>query len=338
MQILLWLLLPVAAASGWWMAQHSFKKSKASARARLNSAYGRGLNHLLNEEPDKATEVLIQMVEVDPDTVELHLALGSLFRRRGEVDRAIRIHQNIIARSKLSEALRSQATLELGRDFQKAGLLDRAERLFQYLLDRAEYEQDVCQHLVELYQQEKAWGKALGVGERLVDLDSGQWKLRLAQYHCELGEIALHKEELGRALEEAELAQREDPDCVRATLLKGSVLQLREDYRAAIATYQRVEAQNADLLPEVMAAIQTCYTRLDDVKAWEQYLSALVARHSYLVFFQKKLVHRQAQDQGVQQARYRCEKCGFTSRKLFWQCPGCQGWSSVKPIKAGNSE
>ncbi len=338
MESLLWFLLPVAAASGWWMAQYSHKKNKAGSRAKLNSAYGRGLNHLLNEEPDKATEVLIRMVEVDPDTVELHLALGSLFRRRGEVDRAIRIHQNIIARSKLSKALRSQATLELGRDFLKAGLLDRAEQLFQNLLDRSEYEKDVCQHLVELYQQEKEWGRALQVGERLVGLDSGQWKLRLAQYHCELGEAALEKKELDRALDEAERAQREDPDCVRATLLKGNVLRLTGEYGAAIATYQCVEVQNADLLPEVMGEIQACYTRLDDAGGWENYLDALVARHTYLVFFQKNLVDRQAQDPVVQQARYRCEKCGFTSRKLFWQCPGCQGWSSVKPIKAGNAE
>jgi len=336
MESLLWFLLPVAAASGWWMAQCSHNKNKASSRAKLNSAYGRGLNHLLNEEPDKATEVLIQMVAVDPDSIELHLALGSLFRRRGEVDRAIRIHQNIIARSRLSEALRSQATLELGRDFLKAGLLDRAEQLFQNLLDCSEYEKDVCQHLVGLYQQEKEWAKALVVAEQLVGLDSGQWKLRLAQYHCELGEAALEKKEHDRALDEAALAQREDPDCVRATLLKGNVLQFRGDYCAAITTYQKVEAQDADLLPEVMGEIQTCYTRLDDVKGWEQYLSALVARHRYLVFFQKKLIHRQAQEQVVQQARYRCEKCGFASRKLFWQCPGCQGWSSVKPIKAGN--
>ncbi|MFQ5643669.1 MAG: lipopolysaccharide assembly protein LapB [Thiogranum sp.] len=338
MEILLWFLLPVAAASGWWMAQYSHNKHKAGARARLNSAYGQGLNHLLNEESDKATEVLIQMVEVDPDTVELHLALGSLFRRRGEVDRAIRVHRNISARSKLSDALRSQAELELGRDFLRAGLLDRAERIFRKLLDRSEYEKEVCQHLVELYQQEKEWGKAIEVGERLVDLDSALWKQRLAQYHCETGEAALGKKEFDRALDEAGLAQREDPDCVRATLIRGHVLQARGDYGEAITTYQRVEVQNADLLPEVMGDIQACYIQLGDAKGWELYLDALVARHSYLVFFQKHLVHRQTQDPVVQQARYRCEKCGFTSRKLFWQCPGCQGWSSVKPIKASGSE
>ena len=139
----------------------------------LNSAYGQGINYLLNEQPDKASEVLIQMVEVDPDTVELHLALGSLFRQRGEVDRAIAVHQNIISRSKLSKALRNQASLELGRDFLKAGLLDRAEQLLLSLLERKEYEKVVCQYLIDIYQQVKEWGKALEIGERLVTLDSG---------------------------------------------------------------------------------------------------------------------------------------------------------------------
>ena len=337
MQALLWLLLPVAAASGWWMAQYSQRKRKASA-AMLNSAYGQGLNHLLNEEPDKATEVLIQMVEVDPDTVELHMALGSLFRRRGETDRAIRVHQNIIARSKLSAALRTQATLELGRDFLKAGLLDRAEQLFLELLGGGDYAIEVCQHLVDLYQQEKEWRKAIEIGERLVFLDTPQWKQRLAQYHCELGEAALAREDFERAVQEAELAQFEDLDCVRATLLKGKVQQMQGDYRAALETYQHVEIQNPNLMPEVMCEIQTCYTRLDDRIGWEAYLEALVGRHSYLVFSQKNLIGRRSQDRSVQLARYRCEECGFTSRKLFWQCPGCQCWSSVKPIKAGHVE
>ena len=114
MQALLWPLLPIAAASGWWMARYGAIKEKNRSRAMLNSAYGQGLNYLLNEQTDKASEVLIRMVEVDPDTVELHLALGSLFRQRGEVDRAIAVHQNIIDRSRLSKALHNQASLELG--------------------------------------------------------------------------------------------------------------------------------------------------------------------------------------------------------------------------------
>ncbi|MEA2079499.1 MAG: tetratricopeptide repeat protein, partial [Pseudomonadota bacterium] len=248
----------------------------------LNSAYGQGLNYLLNEQPDKASEVLIQMVEVDPDTVELHLALGSLFRRRGEVDRAIAVHQNIIARSKLSKALRNQASLELGRDFLKAGLLDRAEQLLLSLLERKDYEKVVCQHLIHLYQQVKEWGKALDIGERLVTLDSDTWKLRLAQYHCEIGDTALRRTDFDLALREAERAWIEDPNCVRATLLMGNTFQLRGDYRSAIETYRYVEEQNPCLMPEVTGEMQNCYNRLGQGKSWEDYLNGLVERHSDL--------------------------------------------------------
>lgn len=272
------------------------------------------------------------MVEVDPDTVELHLALGSLFRQRGEVDCAIAVHQNIIARSELSKALRNQASLELGRDFLKAGLLDRAEQLLLSLLEKKEYEKVVCRYLVELYQQVKEWGKALEIGERLVTLDSDVWKLRLAQYHCEIGDTALQRHDLDLALQEAEQAWIEDPNCVRATLLRANVHQLKGDFRSAIETYRYVEEQNPCLMPEVTGEIQNCYNRLGDRKSWEDYLNGLVERHGYLEFLQNNQMEQRLQKLAVQQQRYRCAECGFTGRKIFWQCPGCQSWSSVKLI------
>jgi len=240
MQIWFWLLLPIAAASGWWAAQYSHAKKHATSKAVLNSAYGRGLNYLLNEEPDKATEVLIQLVEVDPDTIELHLALGSLFRRRGEIDRAIRVHQNVVARSMLSHSLRAQATLELGRDFLKAGLLDRAEQLFCQLLERGECETEARQHLVEVYQQEKEWEKAIAVARHLVQLDADGWAPRLAQYCCELAEDALEQGETAVALQRAGEALSEDPGCVRATLVKGRLLMDEGQYQAALDSYTAV--------------------------------------------------------------------------------------------------
>ncbi len=184
---LFWLLLPLAAASGWWAARVCERRRKSASRARLNSAYGQGINYLLNEEPDKATDVLVKLVEVDPETVELHLALGSLFRRRGEVDRAIRVHRNIITRTRLSDALRDQAKLELGRDFLKAGLLDRAEQLLQELLQQGVYVLEASRHLVEIYQQEKEWRKAIEVAERVTENAGDDWQNRIAHYYSGLG-------------------------------------------------------------------------------------------------------------------------------------------------------
>lgn len=127
----LWpLLLPAAAWSGWWMANRSKPKEDPTLNNRLSREYVVGLNYLLNEQPDKAVDIFIKLLEVDSDTVETHLALGSLFRRRGEVDRAIRIHQNLIARPQLSILQRKESLMALGQDYMSAGLFDRAERIF----------------------------------------------------------------------------------------------------------------------------------------------------------------------------------------------------------------
>jgi len=318
---LLWLLLPVAAASGWWAASYSHGKRKSQARAQFNSAYGRGINYLLNEEPDKATEVLVQLVEVNPDTVELHLALGSLFRRRGEVDRAIRVHQNIVSRSRLSDKLRHQATLELARDYYKAGLLDRAEQLFNRLLEQRVDEPVVCQHLVDIYQQEREWAKAIDSAQRILSSDPAHWKMRIAHYHCELGDLALAQGDYAQALVDAEQAGCVDEDCVRAHLLKAAAWQYAGNFQAAIDAYESVGSGNRELIPEIHQALRACYAGLSPdgtpVKTGLDDTGAGLAKTG---------------GQGDSSLRFRCELCGFSSKKLFWQCPGCRSWSSVKPL------
>jgi lipopolysaccharide biosynthesis regulator YciM len=325
MYTLLWLLLPVAAASGWWAANYSHRARKARARAQFTSAYGQGLNYLLNEEPDKATEVLVQLVEVDPDTVELHLALGSLFRRRGEVDRAIGVHRNIIDRAGLSEALRNQAMLELGRDFLKAGLLDRAERLFDGLLGRDGADQAACQHLVDIYQQEKEWAKAIAMARRIECSDPPHWKVRIAHYYCELGDAALARGDVAQALVEAARAGSEDASCLRALLLKATAYQHAGDFQAAIEAYQSLGGQSQSLIPGISQELRSCYARLTDDETadtdWNGGHTG-IAEHG-----RTDPVNR-----------FRCEECGFSSRKLFWQCPGCRSWSTVKPLAQDRAE
>lgn len=319
MYTLLWFLLPMAAASGWWAANYSLNRRKSRTRAQFNSAYGQGLNYLLNEEPDKATEVLVQLVEVDPDTVELHLALGSLFRRRGEVDRAIRVHRNIIARSRLSESLRNQAVLELGRDFLKAGLLDRAERLFDSLLASGSNDREACQHLVDIYQQEKEWAKAIAVARRIKSIDPQHWQIRIAHYYCELGETALARGDVAEALVEAERARCEDAGCVRALLLKATAYQHAGDFQAAIDAYQSLGGQGRKMLPGISRELQSCYAHLTDAA------TAPADRN-------RSDTDSTAYSPAEPVTRFRCEECGFSSTKLFWQCPGCRTWNSVKPL------
>ncbi len=314
---LFWLLLPLAAASGWAAARYSDHRRKSASRAHLNSAYGQGINYLLNEEPDKATDVLVKLVAVDPETVELHLALGSLFRRRGEVDRAIRVHRNIIARTRVSNVLRNQAKLELGRDFLKAGLLDRAEELLQELLQQPVYVAEVSRHLVDLYQQEKEWSKAIEVAERITEDDAGEdWQNRIAHYYCELGELSLAQGDHDEAISLAECALAADAGCARANVLIGSVCQHQGRFSAAIDAYQAVATQNSSLADEVLSDIQHCHRHIDD--PGESPDDSPRSRNL--------------------SAGYRCDACGFTGTRLFWQCPGCQRWSSVKPISLSHTE
>ncbi len=319
---LFWLLLPLAAASGWWAARYSDRRRKSASRALLNSAYGQGINHLLNEEPDKATDVLVKLVEVDPETVELHLALGSLFRRRGEVDRAIRVHRNIIARTRLSEGLRNQAKLELGRDFLKAGLLDRAEQLLQELLQQQVHVPEASRHLVELYQQEKEWLKAIEVAEQVTVGVGEEWHNRIAHYYCELGELALSRGDYHDAVDLARRALDTHADCVRANVLIGTVCQHRGKFAAAIDAYQAVALQNSSLAAEVLEDIRHCRDQIDGPGSGSNDATESSGNQTI----------------NSMSAGYRCDACGFSSSKLFWQCPGCQRWSSIKPISLSHAE
>lgn len=322
MYALLWLLLPLAALSGWWAARLSQRRGDA-AQARFKSAYGQGLNYLLNEEPDRALEVLVQLVEVDRDSLELHLALGSLFRRRGEVDRAIRVHQNMLARNTLEPPLREQVMLELARDFLKAGLLDRAEHLLLELRQAGVCLQAVCRHLADLYQQEKEWRDAIDAARCIAASDPAHWHTRIAHYCCELGDDALRSGRYEEALAHAREALAVAPDCVRGSCLLGSVYQCRGEFVQAIEAYRAIERQNRGLFPEVSAALRSCYVHLghEEAAALQPASADQVGAAGY-------------PDSG----RYKCVDCGFSSRKLFWQCPGCQRWSSVKPVSVSEVE
>ena len=156
---LLWLLLPVAAMSGWVFAKREAKNHTGQA-PELSSDYYKGLNYLLNEQTDKAIECFVRMLEVDSDTVEIHLAVGNLFRQRGEVDRAIRIHQNLITRPTLSKSQRAFSLLELAQDYMRAGLFDRAESLCRELVGMEMHAARAFALLSDVYQQEKEWEQA----------------------------------------------------------------------------------------------------------------------------------------------------------------------------------
>ena len=231
---------------GWLAARVDIKQLLSESR-RLPRSYFRGLNFLLNEQPDKAIEAFIEVVKVDPETVELHFALGSLFRRRGETERAIRMHQNLLERSDLGEEQRLHAMAELGEDYLKAGLLDRAEEIF-LKLRTPPHRAGALKSLIEIYQQEKDWMKAAEVAREL-EKESGQsFQKEIANYYCELAvSEATHSRPDG-AKRHLESALAEHRKCVRANIILGDVLAASGDHRGAIEAWKRIEQQNPEYL------------------------------------------------------------------------------------------
>ncbi|MFL6654871.1 MAG: lipopolysaccharide assembly protein LapB [Sulfurifustis sp.] len=276
---LLWLLLPLAAASGWFVARYDAKRQSAKS-FDLPSAYFKGLNFLLNEQPDKAIEIFIQVLEVNSETVETHLALGNLFRRRGEVERAIRIHQNLIARPTLSREQRTYALLELGQDYFKAGLFDRAENLFLELAEVRAHSEQALRLLLSIYQQEKEWDKAIQTGHRLARVNGKPMNEVIAHYYCELAEQAVGKKNYAAAREQLEQALAADPNCVRASIVLGDIEAREGRYREAIAAWRRVEDQDEHYFGEVAGRIADAYRRLNDEEGLYEFFSGALKRHA----------------------------------------------------------
>lgn len=229
---------------------------------RFNSDYFKGLNYLLNEQEDKAIEVFLRMAEIDKDTVETHFALGSLFRRRGEVDRAIRIHQNLIARQGLSEEHRSHALLALAEDYMRAGLLDRAEDLFKQIVRRPDSDPRALGYLIDIYEQEKDWISAIEATRELTAQSADNYDSVTAQYFCELAEQARERGDISAVMRYLERALSTDPGCVRANLLSGHIHQQEEDYEKAISDYKKVQNQDIEYVSEIIDDLLSCYAKL----------------------------------------------------------------------------
>jgi len=217
-----------AIGSRWLYIKLGFGK-----RQTVNKEYFKGLNFLLNEEPDKAIEVFIKALEVDSETVELHLALGGLFRRKGQVDRATRIHQNLIARPSLTDDQRMQAIHELANDYYKAGWLDRAEDLFTELKDSAAYRVLAIKGLVRIYEQEKEWQKAIDVLKLLKKADRSEVSKQVAHYYCELAELSIKIGDHQIARQHLRNARSEHPSIARGLLLRGDLRSAEGDHRGA---------------------------------------------------------------------------------------------------------
>jgi lipopolysaccharide biosynthesis regulator YciM len=385
---LLWLLLPVAAASGWAAGRRNRGKTGSCPDSILGSEYITGLNYLLNEQQDKAIDVFIRMLEVNSDTVETHLALGNLFRKRGEVDRAIRIHQNLIARTSLSPEQRNDAVLELGQDYMKAGLFDRAEALFNELLENSVHLSSVLPLLLDIYQQEKDWSSAIRIAEQMGIVGGQPARSIIAQFYCELAENARARDNIDEACRLLEKASEYNPYSARARLIRAVIARQQGEYQMALAAYEQVAERDIELLPEILDDMYTCHRELGTLPAMIDYLHKVVALYAGIspVLLLADIMSREMDNRAAAEfiagelrkrpsvrglsrfidlslvnsegaARenllilkgmtdkllenkpvYKCHDCGFCGKALYWQCPGCKHWNTVKPIHGVDGE
>lgn len=386
---LLFLLLPIAAAYGWYMGNRSAQQDKQTQSHQISRQYVTGLNLLLSDQSDKAVDHFIELLQVDDDTIDTHLALGNLFRSRGEVDRAIRIHQNLISRTGLTLEQKNLALQQLAKDYMVSGFLDRAEKIFEQLVDEPEHKESALQQLVTIYQQTKEWSKAIHYAAALVKMGRKRVKSQIAHFLCELAMQEQGEGQTNKAIQHFKKALVEDPKCARASISLGKLYLESEDYQQTIKYMEMVLNQDIDFISEVLPTLADCYHHLGQEEGLVEFLRAcidkkagvsaelmlaqLVANHESIGTAQELLTRQLVKnptmkgfyrliDYHIAEAEegrakdslttlqsmvgeqlkikphYRCRKCGFSTHSMYWHCPSCKGWGTIKPIRGLDGE
>lgn len=272
-------LFLLLAAAGWALGRFGERDDEDGPPPPLNIDYLKGLNFLLNEQTDQALEHFLKMVRVDDKTIETHFALGSLFRRRGEVDRAIRIHQNIIARPDIAAEQRDQALFSLAKDYLRAGLLDRAENMFVRLSQGSRYQVEAFEQLCRIYEQEHEWQKAIDAGQQLEVLSGRSLELEIAHYYCELAEQAVANKDYSAARAFVKKAQSGRPRTFRGALTRAEIARDTNDTKTALRLYHRVIDESAYLITEALPQLVDIYEREDSMDKLERSLEDLLRKH-----------------------------------------------------------
>lgn len=253
-----WLLvLPLFFMLGWLAARVDMNQLLTESSA-LPAAYFKGLNFLIKEQHDKAIEAFIEAVKSNTESLELHFALGSLFRRRGEVDRAIHLHQNLLERPQLSELQKTAIMVELAQDFLKAGLFDRAESLFRTLCDAPGYQQPALRALLDIYIREREWLRAIETAKELERLSGVPFHKEIAEFHCELA--VTHPQQAYQHLASALLV---NPFCIRANIMLGDKALANDQYEEAIIAWKRIETQKPQYLGLIATRLLQSYQALN---------------------------------------------------------------------------
>lgn len=390
MQEVFFLLLPVAAFYGWYMGVRSVYQKKQKKGNQLSRDYVQGLNFLLNEQPDKAVDHFIALLDVDDETIETHLALGNLFRQSGEVDRAIRIHQNLIARPSLTLEQRDLAMLQLGKDFYQSGLFDRSEEIFIQLKESPEYKQVALENLLLIYQQLKDWQEAINCTEQMNKSDKSKAKPRTLSYlYCSLADQLKKPEQQKQAIKLYQKALVTFPKCIRACLAMADHYDQSQQPAKALSILEQVPELDIDFTEVVLERLYELHKQLHTEQALMTYLQRIIelgAGASAVILLAKLIaefnsvekaqafmlqelrrnptmkgfnhlmtyhlqlaqsdnekesllfLHKLVSEQITFRPQYRCQKCGYSTKKLFWQCPSCKSWGRIKPIRGLDGE
>ncbi|NPU94186.1 MAG: lipopolysaccharide assembly protein LapB [Gammaproteobacteria bacterium] len=277
--LLFGILLFVAIIIGWLLGKAERRKPAVAESSPLSKEYFHGLNLLLNEKQDEAMELLLKTLDVNRDTFETYLVMGNLYRRRGEVDRSIRIHQDLLAKPDLGKLQQATVRLELARDYLKAGLLDRSERLLKELADEAGPNQLVAlEYLLSIYELEKEWRSAVETAEKLGE-KGRQVTVNLSHYHCEQAEQAVKLNDLTEARRELKQALATDRNCVRASLLQAKLETHAGNDKESIKSLRRVLEQDPQFIPETLDLLRQNYTTTEQLNELVKYLFTCLEQH-----------------------------------------------------------
>ena len=300
------------------MGRNSVRQAQRKQSSILSRHYYKGLNFLLSDQPDKAVDTLIKMINLNSDTVETHIAMGNFFRHRGEIDRAIRVHQNLVSRDEIQPTQRENALKELGKDYTQAGFLERAENAFLQLLNSEKHYLVAQQQLFSIYQTTKEWGRAIELAERMVDChgDNDDVSERLAHFYCEQAHLELKAEEQGKALSLLQKAVNADEHAVRPWLMLGEIALEQNRFKDANSYLLQVAERDISWFSEAVPLLESIAKKTGN---WSEFAENLEAHWqecatSYLAMVDVLLAqgeHNKAAEYLLEQLRNRPTMRGF---------------------------
>lgn len=273
------LLLPIAAWTGWWVGMR--KEAREMRLNKSREAYFEGLSYLLNDQTDQAVDVFLSMADIDQQTFDNQLTLGALFRKRGEIDRALHLHRQLADISDLSENQRNAIEYELAQDYIRAGMYAQARDILEKLQDSGAKRREVLTALSNVYEITEAWEEAIAVTERWQESGYGDRHQKIAHYYCEIAQKHLDAKEYEESANYINQALQTDPRCGRAYWMRAIQAESQGEYVTAIHSYQSIAEQASDFIPEILPGLEKAYSAIERYPEYEQWLVKTEEAHPF---------------------------------------------------------